>query len=721
MVGSENEVRRRADIVAVAFKQYLDAVVTEALVKPGVSLSIQRAKVDEDWVRERVRSAQPDLADATRGALETYVDRHLAYLRRYDEDPHPHLFSGFPIDRPPAQNQDRQLVGQRLDVWVRSLATAVEEEIAEAVGDWLRDRPGNLALELAAADTWRIQSSTKGIADTTDARRFRDVCTDNPTGAIGLAGPRGCGKTTLLTHGPGHETPAPGAPLRGKVRVVVSAPVKYESRDFLLHLFAEICRSVVRQRHPSYWYNFPFRRRRFPTRAVTRSAATAVMAYLVALIVTEAWLHGWEEPFRQALAYARVVWAWMQLPRGEGTLPYAEPDALTTVLLVVSFIAVYLAARRAMIWTVVTRRDKDLPPLVRSASRHLEAIRTLHTAATAGVSSELGVAGVKVAANRSVEHSVRAWSFPELISEMKEFLSEVTGTAIDHAGHNTLSDYDPFGVIVVIDELDKIDSVDDVQRFINEVKGIFDAPGTQVLVSISEDALAAFELRGLPVRDTFDSAFASVVRIGYLSIADTRRILERLDLPALSRPFVWLVYCLSGGLPRDVIRVGGELYAMARTQPGESLGTVCRDLVGRDIQRRLPAFEQACGDLLRAAEPGSEQRILELVRVIRRVVAVRGQHQAANLIAAVPDLLAAQGVGDLGKQTGSYLYYCATVLDILVIDELGAADEERYKRLLPVLVEGRQAMAVHPDLAVELIEEFRRTWGLPLLVNDVSV
>ncbi|MFE6507651.1 hypothetical protein ACFVDI_05810 [Nocardioides sp. NPDC057767] len=715
MAVGDSEVQERAAIVEWAFAERLDDAIDRAMVNADVSLSVERAGVDDQWLRERIRSARTELADATRRDLDRYVDQFVAYVARYGEDPQARWNDD--ERRSAQQQQDRQLVDQRLNLWVQRLASAVEEEIAEGIGDWIRDRPGSLELMLGSTPRWGVQARPAGIAYTSDARRFRNVCADNPTGAIGLAGPRGCGKSTLLSHDLGAFESEPLNPAARKVRVMVSAPVKYESQDFLLHLFAEICRSVVKQRHPAYWERFPLLRRRFPTQTVKRSAATAVVAYLAAVLVSQNRLGGWAAAFGDAAAYFNAVWAWMKLPFGEGTFPYADPDALTTLLLLISAGATCVAVRRTLVWMLVVRRGRDLPPIVRSARRHLETIRTLQIAATTGVNSEFGIGGVKLSANRSVERSVRAWSYPELISEMKEFLGQVTGEVVGRRGRNSIADYDPFGVVVVIDELDKIDSVEDVQRFINEIKGIFDAPGTQVLVSISEDALAAFEMRGLPVRDAFDSAFAQVVRIGYLSIADTRRILERLHSPALSRPFVWLVYCLSGGLPRDVIRVSGELQGMARTRPGERLSSVCRELVGQDIRRRLPAFEQACGDLLRATEAGSEAPILELVREIRRVAATSDPPQSANLTAVVPRLLAAVGVGDLGKQTGCYLYFCATVLDILVINELDVADEERYIQLLPVLVEGRQAMAVHPDLAAELIDEFRGKWGLPVLAR----
>jgi len=62
-------------------------------------------------------------------------------------------------------------------------------------------------------------------------------------GGIGVAGPRGSGKTTLLRHFCGQLPPELDD--QGDVRIMTSAPVKYEARDFILHLFALICRETL--------------------------------------------------------------------------------------------------------------------------------------------------------------------------------------------------------------------------------------------------------------------------------------------------------------------------------------------------------------------------------------------------------------------------------------------------------------------------------------------
>src|SRR5262249_13850754 len=82
--------------------------------------------------------------------------------------------------------------------------------------------------------------------DTANSRRLRERMGLMPDGgSIGVAGPRGCGKTTLLRA-------LCNAGLirfdrrRAPEAVLVSAPVEFTPRDFLLHLFAQVCRQALR-------------------------------------------------------------------------------------------------------------------------------------------------------------------------------------------------------------------------------------------------------------------------------------------------------------------------------------------------------------------------------------------------------------------------------------------------------------------------------------------
>jgi hypothetical protein len=101
------------------------------------------------------------------------------------------------------------------------------------------------------------------------------------------------------------------------------------------------------------------------------------------------------------------------------------------------------------------------------------------------------------------------------------------------------------------------------------------------LVSVSEDALARFALRGIPLRDAFDSTFDTIAEVDRFSVEDARILLER---RVVGMPQVLAYYChaLSGGIPRDLIRfcrqcvdVGRQTHRSAPTCA--VITTVARD------------------------------------------------------------------------------------------------------------------------------------------------
>jgi hypothetical protein len=73
--------------------------------------------------------------------------------------------------------------------------------------------------------------------------RLHHLIDQLPGGSIGVSGPRGVGKSTLLRA----VCSPPRAVMTDKPNfaVMVSAPVEYTSRDFILYLFATICEAVL--------------------------------------------------------------------------------------------------------------------------------------------------------------------------------------------------------------------------------------------------------------------------------------------------------------------------------------------------------------------------------------------------------------------------------------------------------------------------------------------
>jgi hypothetical protein len=84
---------------------------------------------------------------------------------------------------------------------------------------------------------------------TTHRNKLARLLEEMPGGSIGISGPRGAGKSTLMgsfcgtdSHGSLKE--------RSVFSVMLSAPVKYETRDFILHIFSSVC-NLVRANFPS--------------------------------------------------------------------------------------------------------------------------------------------------------------------------------------------------------------------------------------------------------------------------------------------------------------------------------------------------------------------------------------------------------------------------------------------------------------------------------------
>jgi hypothetical protein len=70
--------------------------------------------------------------------------------------------------------------------------------------------------------------------------RIRATAQNVHSGSLGVSGPRGVGKSTILQF----FGADPAADDVGDLRIVVAAPVDYEPREFLIHLFSQLCGAV---------------------------------------------------------------------------------------------------------------------------------------------------------------------------------------------------------------------------------------------------------------------------------------------------------------------------------------------------------------------------------------------------------------------------------------------------------------------------------------------
>jgi hypothetical protein len=285
--------------------------------------------------------------------------------------------------------------------------------------------------------------------------------------------------------------------------------------------------------------------------------------------------------------------------------------------------------------------------------------------------------------------------------------------------------------VLAIDELDKIESVDQARDFLNEIKGILEAPNTRCLVSMSEDAIARFERRGLPFRDVFDSAFDEVVRVPYLSAAQSRALLNQ-RVTNVPEPFLALAYCMSGGLPRDLLRAADRLISYAGVdRPGVLLSDVARTVVHGDMATKTAAVTSAMKRITVEPEVSALLRCIYAIDVCRpegargnpcllddEWLAAMGRLTPIVGDAETPDLAERRELMRLGIELVGYMYYCRTLLELFCTDTDDRADRlislvsDNEGRGLDELGLARQNFAVNPFVAWDQLDALRRSSGL---------
>ncbi|HJQ47882.1 MAG TPA: transcriptional regulator [Amycolatopsis sp.] len=525
------------------------------------------------------------------------------------------------------------------------------------------------------------------VFETAAFTRLRSLTDGISGGAIGIAGPRGCGKSTLLDAYRAGKFLGPG---RQHIALLESVPVRYDAREFVLHLFSRCCSEVIR----------------FCDERVTDKASRWPARL--------AWA-------RAAVPPLLVVALWVLIGYlGSTAISGPKPD-LATWLTTVWWPVVAVLGAASLLWLARRRgypatappplptapAPGDLRALRDFARQQLDGIE-FQQKHTSGWSGKIGL-GFGAEAGRTGSHELtrQPRSYPRIVHEFGEFLRAAIGCL------SALPDIATPSVVIILDELDKILSPDEAQDFVNEVKVLFDLDvrGFLFVVSVSEDALASFERRGLPVRDAFDSAFDVIFRLGYLSLGDARSVLNSRVL-GLPEPFVCLSHCLSGGLPRELIRVARQVTAEEGT-----LDEACHRLVADDLAGKVAGLRTVV-----ARESQSDVAASELVRHVE----AHAVADAAALLRAVanppvpistePETVALQRTQ---LETLGYLYYLASMREVFSAtfseQDLARGRDGVGDCSFDTLASVRQLFAVNARLAWLTIGAFRAAWDLPVV------
>lgn len=655
-----------------------------------------------------------------------------------------------------------------------------------------------------------------------------------PGGSIGIAGSRGAGKSTLIQMccGPKRQLKdIQGIPI---LPVLTSAPVKYESRDFILYLFSAVCQRVLDPEDTNKelpqppeveGYSTPspdmpvidWLIRRSPGFLYKLGTVLMIMGLLAAVLISffpaPPANQQTNQPQVQAAQTSAASSGQNVTQPVQTASPAASPQpamgrtrtfitnflrgieikpglAITWAIFLwlsgfaISFIGTSYLESRAFPWTYeeyaaassdeqgtwlsqadaleirLRSRSQRLKMWYGSALRELrrmtssnadrlyiihrlqsfetryrsEALRNplksratrwlretrFQQSFTSGWSGALKLpVGLEGGISRAVTLAQRQMSNPEIVAAYIKFVDEISNQ---------------YKLIIGIDELDKIESDDDAQKFLNEIKSIFGLQNCFYLVSVSENAMANFERRGLPFRDVFDSSFDNVVFVDYLNHQTAKELLRR-RIVGKPYPFIYLSYCLSGGLPRDLIRNFRSLLEFNQEGDklgGNSLGFLCQAVVTADLKAKIRAT-MASAKKTKSELAGSAltERLFEINSVSPTPESLLDTARTLlqwqpPMPPALPSLSdKAQDNSELDKmkqvkalssELGSYLYLLSTVLAFFN-DKL---DEFKLKSAaqggdLEKLANARQSMEINPSITVSLLNSLRTKWKFETL------
>lgn len=549
----------------------------------------------------------------------------------------------------------------------------------------------------------------EGLAETddirwaidTDARRRLDWLLEHlPGGSIGLAGPRGAGKSTLMRAACADSPPEQGDPtdIRHPFSVLVAAPVKFDPRDFILHLFAEVCQALLGRakveamRQPREELAGSYMRRLLWLIGPPLAIITGVLLTLQATVSVD----------------SQLIWG----------------PALFATGFAVMYLAWFMRLReRRRVWRFegdVRDRLEDRP----SPEAHLGRTRALarnrlmdiwfQQSFTSGWSGSLKLPiGIDAGLEGSRELAKQQMSLPDVVSELRRLVRDIAVVRPVRIG---------------IDELDKIESPEAAWRFMNEIKVLFMIPNCFFLVSVSEDAMSMFQRRGLPFRDVFDSSFDDVVPVGYLDARSAIALLER-RIVGLRVPFALLCHCMAGGLARDLIRAAREMLTLSRQEPPEStLSNICNRLVSADVTVKARAAIVAC----RGLQPGP--RLEALLAWLNSAIKEewtpqalvnhieRAEHDLGPIIAAQKGPQPHEEVmasTKIAREFAAFCLFSATLLEYFVTDRSfdpsqPAEAQQRSDDLSAAdhLVQARQSFAIDVRLAWAAMVSFRESHGM---------
>lgn len=399
-----------------------------------------------------------------------------------------------------------------------------------------------IPIELESEIEFNLSDSAPAMVELENARiipadsdrYLRKFIGTHEASAIGLAGPRGTGKTTALRLLAQTDQKTVG--------VYIPAPSRYEPAEFIRHILIEVAESVMGTDESP-----PVGRSHATLRVVSAIFVVLVASALLIPIFTPI-----NFPLRPAIGW----------------------------ILAIGVFLLYGAERQNRLRQSKLRQE--LSGFEKSALRAKEMLEDLHFHSAQSSRSMSGISLLSGFLNHSQERAVQKTSMEKTRSDLVRMLRRLLTETHYDTGKR---------IIIAIDGLDKLSDPREFTGIVNDLKELFHLRGVHFLVSVSSHALDSFDLRGVPGRDVFDSAFDSIYEFGPMRVSQSIDVLRGRST-GFPIPLALFAHAWSGGLPRDLLRCArGCKEASARLgEDKPETARIVQEVLRRDVTKALDAF-----------------------------------------------------------------------------------------------------------------------------------
>ena len=421
-------------------------------------------------------------------------------------------------------------------------------------------------------------------------RELREKIVDMSSGCIGISGLRGSGKTTLIRDFCRHRYgtplyPSPGLgvqdPLLPGLRLMVEAPLRFDSREFLIHQYTCLCKAVLAdvRFNPATLAQHVYGPILQPGSARPRALLGFLGAAALTIAAAGLFFTGWRH-------WDARTW---ELIGG-------------AVAAAATFLAINWRTRQALI------EARQVITLAADAKERLRRLQFQRTDTRSRGGAIGGPWGTGMSLGTTQEFAEQAMTMPELIDDYRDFVERVIGGLQQKAqeeregrkeGSLPAGDRSDAGarLIIGIDALDQIDDPAAASAFLDELSSVFGIPRCVYLVAVSPDTLAAVDQRTVPLKTSSGGLFDDMIWLKPLGLNEAGELLDR-RVTGLPASFIALCYVLSGGLPRELLRVARAIFTTPGAQPPATPGPAAArvvtlgDAACHVIQAELQALKQ---------------------------------------------------------------------------------------------------------------------------------